>query len=163
MLALKGQSPPGQDQDDVVSMSFTTVQKKVMGIYWLDDIFCSAVSPGAIAAAEDEITALLRERHHVLADKEDDFSLHHPVELAKASVASQRTMTLLLASIASVALPVGGVRSHFSEKVRNSEGDSGIGRHGPDGPRRGCRYGRVDGRSFALRIRVGPDRRRSDA
>ncbi len=109
VLALKGQSPAGQDQDDVVIMPFTTVQKKVMGIYWLDDIFCSAVSPTVIAAAEEEITALLRERHHVLANQEDDFNLRHPVEIAKASAASQRTMTLLLGSIASVALLVGGI------------------------------------------------------
>jgi putative ABC transport system permease protein len=109
VLAPKGQSPAGQDQDDVVIMPFTTVQKKVMGIYWLDDIFCSATSPTAIGAAEAEITALLRERHHVLADQVDDFNLRHPVEIAKASAAAQRTMTLLLGCIASVALLVGGI------------------------------------------------------
>jgi len=109
VLAPKGQSPAGQDQDDVVIMPFTTVQKKVMGIYWLDDIFCSATSPTAIGAAEAEITALLRERHHVLADQADDFNLRHPVEIAKASAAAQRTMTLLLGCIASVALLVGGI------------------------------------------------------
>ncbi len=109
VLALKGQSPTGQDQDDVVIMPFTTVQQKVRGIYWLDDIFCSAASPAAIEAAEEEITALLRERHHVLMDQEDDFNLRHPADLAKASAASQRIMTLLLGSIASVALLVGGI------------------------------------------------------
>jgi putative ABC transport system permease protein len=109
VLAPKGQSPAGQDQDDVVIMPFTTVQRKVMGIYWLDDIFCSATSPTAIGAAEAEITALLRERHHVLADQVDDFNLRHPVEIAKASAAAQRTMTLLLGCIASVALLVGGI------------------------------------------------------
>jgi putative ABC transport system permease protein len=85
------------------------VQQKVRGIYWLDDIFCSAASPAAIEAAEEEITALLRERHHVLMDQEDDFNLRHPADLAKASAASQRIMTLLLGSIASVALLVGGI------------------------------------------------------
>ena len=109
VLAHKGQSPSGQDQDDVVLMPFTTVQKKVMGIYWVDDIFCSAVSSTATGAAEAEITALLRERHHVLVDQADDFNLRHPVEIAKANAASQRTMTLLLGSIASVALLVGGI------------------------------------------------------
>ncbi len=108
-VALKGQSPTGQDQDDVVIMPFTTVQKKVRGISWLDDIFCSAVAPAAIAAAEEEITALLRERHHVLVDQEDDFNLRHPADIAKVSAASQRIMTLLLGSIASVALLVGGI------------------------------------------------------
>jgi len=109
VLALKGQSPTGQDQDDVVIMPITTVQKKIRGAYWLDDIFCSAVSPAAIAAAEAEITALLRERHHIVPGQVDDFNLRHPVEIARASAASQRTMTLLLGSIASVALLVGGI------------------------------------------------------
>ena len=109
VLALKGQSPTGQDQDDVVIMPFTTVQKKIKGTYWLDDIFCSAVSPDAIETAEAEITALLRQRHHISGDQEDDFNLRHPVDLARASAESQRTMTLLLAGIASVALVVGGI------------------------------------------------------
>jgi putative ABC transport system permease protein len=80
-----------------------------MGITWLDDIFCSAVSPELIAPAEADIKALLRERHHVMAGQEDDFNLRHPVEIAKAAAASQRIMTLLLASIASVSLAVGGI------------------------------------------------------
>ncbi len=109
VLALKGSSPTGQDQDDVVIMPFTTVQKKITGTYWLDDIFCSAISPTVIATAEEEITALLRERHHVMSDQEDDFNLRHPVDLAPASAESQRTMTLLLGSIAAVALLVGGI------------------------------------------------------
>jgi putative ABC transport system permease protein len=109
VLALKGQSPTGQDQDDVVLMPFTTVQKKVMGIFWIDDIMCSAVSPTAVAPAEAEIGALLRERHHISAGQEDDFNLRHPAELARAGAESQRIMTLLLASIASVALAVAGV------------------------------------------------------
>lgn len=109
VLEVKGQTTTGQDQDDVVIMPFTTVQKKVRGIYWLDDIFCSAVSPAAIATAEEEITALLRQRHHVLWFQEDDFNLRHPVEIAKAGAESQRIMTLLLGSIASVALMVGGI------------------------------------------------------
>jgi putative ABC transport system permease protein len=109
VLEVKGQTTTGQDQDDVVIMPFTTVQKKVRGIYWLDDIFCSAVSPAAIATAEEEITALLRQRHHVLWFQEDDFNLRHPVEIAKAGAESQRVMTLLLGSIAAVALVVGGI------------------------------------------------------
>jgi len=109
VLEVKGQTTTGQDQDDVVIMPFTTVQKKVRGIYWLDDIFCSAVSPAAIATAEEEITALLRQRHHVMWFQEDDFNLRHPVEIAKAGAESQRIMTLLLGSIASVALVVGGI------------------------------------------------------
>jgi len=109
VLAPKGQSPSGQDQDDTLMMPFTTVQRKIKGINWLDDIMCSALSPAAIAPAERQIAALLRERHHLRADEDDDFNLRHPAEIAKAGAESQRIMTILLASIASVSLIVGGI------------------------------------------------------
>ncbi len=109
VLAPKGQSPIGQDQDDVVLMPFTTVQKKIKGISWLDDIMCSAVSPAAIGLAEEEIAALLRQRHPWTAVEGDDFNLRHPADVAQARAESQNIMTLLLASIASVALVVAGI------------------------------------------------------
>jgi len=108
-LAVKGQSPTGQDQDDVVIMPFATVQKKIKGAYWLDDIFCSAVSPAVLAAAEEEIAALLRERHHVMSSQDDDFNLRHPADIGRARAAAQRTMTFLLATAAAIALLVGGI------------------------------------------------------
>ncbi len=109
VLDFKGQSAIGQDQDDVLLMPFTTVQKKIKGIAWLDDIMCSASSSADLPTAEEEITALLRERHRVLGGQEDDFNLRHPSDIAQARVESQRTMTLLLASIAAVALVVAGI------------------------------------------------------
>jgi len=109
VLGLKGPSPAGQDQDDTVIMPYTTVQKKIMGIYWVDDIMASAVSPAAIATAEEEIAGLLRQRHHVQPGQDDDFNLRHPADIARAGAEAQRTMTLLLASIAAVALVVGGI------------------------------------------------------
>jgi putative ABC transport system permease protein len=109
VLASKGQSAFGQDQDDTILMPYTTVQRKIKGIDWVDDIMCSAISPGDIAAAENQITALLRERHHLRTDEEDDFNLRHPADLAQARAQSQKIMTLLLAGIASVSLVVGGI------------------------------------------------------
>jgi putative ABC transport system permease protein len=109
VMAVKGQSAIGQDQDDVVLIPYTVVQKQIKGITWLDDILCSAVSAEAIPLAERQIAALLRERHHVGRGQEDDFNLRHPTEIAQTRVASQRTMTLLLASVATVALVVGGI------------------------------------------------------
>jgi putative ABC transport system permease protein len=109
VLAVKGQSPTGQDQDDVVLMPFPVVQRQLKGITWLDDILCAAVSPEAIAPAKAQITALLRERHRVRPGHEDDFNLRHPAEIAEARAAAQRTMTLLLANVAAVALLVGGI------------------------------------------------------
>jgi putative ABC transport system permease protein len=108
-LAVKGQSPVGQDQDDVVLMPFTTVQKQLKGITWLDDILCAAVSAEAIPLAEAQITALLRERHRIGPHQADDFNLRHPADIAQTQVAAQRTMTLLLGSVAAVALVVGGI------------------------------------------------------
>jgi putative ABC transport system permease protein len=109
VLTPKGQSPTGQDQDDTLMMPLTTMQKKVKGIDWLDDIMCSAISPTSIKPAEQQITSLLRERHHLRADEDEDFNLRHPAEIASARAESQKIMTILLASIASVSLLVGGI------------------------------------------------------
>jgi putative ABC transport system permease protein len=109
MLQAKGQSATGQDQDDFILMPYTTVQKKIKGISWIDDIWCSAISEAAIPEAEKEIASLLRERHHLRAGVDDDFNIRHPVEFANAMAESARMMELLLASIASIALFVGGI------------------------------------------------------
>jgi len=109
LLEAKGQSATGQDQDDIVLMPYTTVQKKIKGIDWLDDIWCSAISPDLIPEAQLEISALLRERHHLRPGMENDFNIRHPVEMANAMANSVRMMELLLASIASIALFVGGI------------------------------------------------------
>jgi putative ABC transport system permease protein len=109
LLQAKGQSATGQDQDDTILMPYTTVMKKIKGISWLDDIWASAISPEAIPEAENEITQLLRERHHLRAAQADDFNIRHPVEFANAIAASAQTMELLLGSIASIALLVGGI------------------------------------------------------
>jgi putative ABC transport system permease protein len=109
ILASKGQSPFGQDEDDTVIMPYTTVQKKISGIDWLQYIMCSASSRGSIHAAEMQLEGLLRERHHLRADEDDDFIIRSPTDLADAQAQSGRIMTLLLASIASVSLLVGGI------------------------------------------------------
>src|SRR5579864_5063185 len=105
----KGQSATGQDQDDMILMPYTTVQKKIKGINWLDDIWASATTQDAIPEAEKEITDLLRERHHIRPGQPDDFNIRHPVEIANAMADSARMMEILLASIASIALFVGGI------------------------------------------------------
>ena len=91
------------------SMPYTTVQKKIAGIDWLQYIMCSAVSPEAINPAVQQITGLLRERHHLRPEEDDDFIIRSPNDLAEAQAQSGRIMTLLLASIASVSLLVGGI------------------------------------------------------
>ena len=105
----KGFSATGQDQDDVVVMPFTTVQKRITGTFWLDDIFCSAVSRDAMREATIQITGLLRERHHLTPGEDDDFNVRSPEDVIRAQLATSRIMTVLLGSIASLSLLVGGI------------------------------------------------------
>src|SRR5262245_16162602 len=67
VLAPKGQSASGQDQDDVIFVPYTTAMKKLRAdkIAWLDDIVCTATSPEAVGPAAQMITALLRQRHRI--------------------------------------------------------------------------------------------------
>jgi putative ABC transport system permease protein len=111
VLAPKGQSASGQDQDDTILLPYTTAQKRIVakGITWLDDIMCSATSPEAVHAAADAISDLLRQRHHLSGSDGDDFNIRKPEELIKAQLEAARTFASLLISIASVALLVGGI------------------------------------------------------
>ena len=111
VLGPKGQSTTGQDQDDTIIMPYTTVQKKLKGagFTWLDDILCSAVSLEDAKPAIDRISALLRARHHLAPGRDDDFNIRHPEEVIKAQIAAKRTLSLLLISIASISLLVGGI------------------------------------------------------
>jgi putative ABC transport system permease protein len=127
LLAAKGQSTFGQDEDDTVIMPFTTVQKKISGIDWLEYIMGSAVSPDTIYPAEQQITSLLRERHHLRPQEDDDFIIRSPNDLAEAQAQSGRIMTLLLASIASVSLLVGGIGIMNIMLVSVTERTRGIG------------------------------------
>jgi putative ABC transport system permease protein len=108
-LEPKGLSMSGQDQDDTVIMPYTTVMKKIKGNNWLDDILCSAVSPGAVKLAGQESAALLRDRHHIRPDEEDDFNIRNPEDIIQAQLEASRTLTLLLIAIASISLIVGGI------------------------------------------------------
>jgi putative ABC transport system permease protein len=109
VLQRKGSSATGQDQDDFVVMPYTTVQKRVTGTFWLDDVFCSAISREAMPEATRQITALLRERHHLNATEDDDFNIRRPEDVVQAQLAGSRVMTMLLASIACLSLVVGGI------------------------------------------------------
>jgi putative ABC transport system permease protein len=112
VLASKGQSPQGQDQDDVVLIPFTTAERKVLGTQMLgtvDVIAVSAVGPEAITEAQDQIKALLRERHRLRHGQDDDFTIRNLADLAATAESTSRIMSILLASVASVSLLVGGI------------------------------------------------------
>ena len=108
-LLPKGLSISGQDQDDTIILPYTTAQKKIKGINWLDDVLCSAISPEAVKPAGQMAAALLRDRHHLRAEEEDDFNIRNPEDIIQAQVEASRTLTILLIAIASVSLVVGGI------------------------------------------------------
>jgi putative ABC transport system permease protein len=109
VLSAKGSSVTGQDQDDFVLVPYTTAQKKISGITWLKDIMCSATSSEAVPAASEQIVALLRERHRIRPGDADDFNMRTPQDVIEAGLAAAKTFSLLLISVASVALLVGGI------------------------------------------------------
>jgi putative ABC transport system permease protein len=105
----KGLSLSGQDQDDTIILPYTTAQKKLKGITWLDDILCSAVSQDSVKMAGQEATAVLRDRHHLRPEEEDDFNIRNPEDIIQAQLDASKTLTVLLIAIASVSLIVGGI------------------------------------------------------
>jgi putative ABC transport system permease protein len=105
----KGLSLDGRDQDDTVILPYTMAQKKIKGTTWLDDILCSAVSQDAVKIAGQEATALLRDRHKLRTEQEDDFNIRNPEDIIQAQLDSSKTLTILLITIASVSLIVGGI------------------------------------------------------
>ena len=109
ILAAKGSSPFGGDEDDIIMMPYTTIQKKLSGISWIHFMMISADSTEDIQPAEDQITAILRQRHHLRPNEDDDFIIRSPTDFTEAQTHASNVMTVLLASIASVSLLVGGI------------------------------------------------------
>jgi putative ABC transport system permease protein len=109
VLTSKGTSGMGGDQDDGIYVPITTLQKKITGQDWLRNIMVSAKSQGESYAAQDQITAILRDRHRIRAGAPDDFSIRNLADIAELADQSAQVMTMLLASIAGVSLIVGGI------------------------------------------------------
>jgi len=112
VLQGKGQSPTGQDYDDAAFVPISTFQSKIQGglqKYLSGTIFVSAVSAADTTRAQNAVTDLLRDRHHIRTGVDDDFSIRNLTEIAGAQQEGTKTMTTLLASIAFVSLLVGGI------------------------------------------------------
>jgi putative ABC transport system permease protein len=112
VLAQKGQSVMGQDQDDTIFIPVTTAQKKIFGarvIGIVRSISVKAKSSEALAAAEEQIGELLRQRHHIGPRQDSDFTVRNLTQMMQAAEQSTQVMALLLAAIASVSLLVGGI------------------------------------------------------
>jgi putative ABC transport system permease protein len=112
VAARKGQSATGQDYDDAAFIPYTTFARKVqggLGKFLQGSMMVAATSSNTTARAQQDITALLRDRHHIAASADDDFSIRNLSEIQGAQAQGTDTMTKLLASVAAVSLLVGGI------------------------------------------------------
>ncbi len=112
VLARKGQSPQGQDQDDTIYVPVTTAQKKLFGTSFpgmVRIIMVKAKSTEDLAPAEKQVNELLRQRHHIGPKQENDFTVRNLTQIMQTAEQSTKVMTLLLGAIASVSLLVGGI------------------------------------------------------
>jgi putative ABC transport system permease protein len=114
VLSPKGQSPGGQDQDDIILLPISTAKKKVLGVSQANAravaaIMVQARGPMMMKEAETQIVALLRQRHRLQPGQEDDFNVRNLSEVFAAQEDSARVMSILLGAIASVSLVVGGI------------------------------------------------------
>jgi putative ABC transport system permease protein len=114
VLVAKGQSPSGQDQDDVILVPLSTAKKKILGIRQanagaIGAMLVEAQGPAMMNLAQDQIRDLLRQRHHIQPGQDDDFSVRNLEELFRAQESSAQIMSFLLAAVASVSLLVGGI------------------------------------------------------
>ncbi len=109
VMAEKGQSSTGDDQDDIIFAPDNTVLYRLSNGKTIRDISASAISSEAMDAAKEELTTLLRSEHRLAADAEDDFIIRDQTEIVEMATQVTGTLTLLLSSIAGVSLLVGGI------------------------------------------------------
>jgi putative ABC transport system permease protein len=109
VLASKGQSAGGGDQDDVILVPITTAQERLMGINYVQLINIQAESADVIYQVQDEVTALLRARHGLTSEQGDDFTVRNLVSVMETAAETTGTITLLLGNIAAISLLVGGI------------------------------------------------------
>ncbi|MEO6872870.1 MAG: ABC transporter permease [Chthoniobacterales bacterium] len=138
VLTPKGLSPQGTDQDDIVIMPYTSAMKRVVGGTTLRGILVQAATPADIDPAQQQIKALLRQRHNIRPGNDDDFTVRNQQEIAETATATSKVMALLLGAIASVSLVVGGIGImnimlvSVTERTREIGVRLAVGAHGRD-------------------------------
>jgi putative ABC transport system permease protein len=108
-LIPKGLSLMGTDQDDVLVIPYTSAMKRISGVTTLRSIIVQGASLAALPAVQQQIIELLRQRHKIGFGRDDDFTVRTQQEIAETATATSKIMTVLLGSIASVSLLVGGI------------------------------------------------------
>ena len=109
VLASKGQSSMGQDQDDVVIVPLMTEQERLLGITHIQMINLQVSEASKIVQVQSEVETLLRQRHHILNGKENDFTVNNLTSLVETVTQQTTMLTILLGSIAGISLLVGGI------------------------------------------------------
>lgn len=109
VLESKGQSSFGSDQDDIIIAPYTTVQKRILAITFVHDIYMSAISEEASEQAVTEVEKCLRKAHKLTGSQENDFNIRTQEEIMSMLSSTSNVMTALLAAIASISLLVGGI------------------------------------------------------
>ena len=112
VLTPKGQSAQGSDQDDVIFIPFTTAERKVFGTAFLGSVgalFASTDRAEDLPEAVDRIREVLRGRHRLQSQQQDDFTVKTQVDIGQVQEGTSQTLTMMLFSIASVSLLVGGI------------------------------------------------------
>jgi putative ABC transport system permease protein len=108
-LREKGETPMGSNQDDAAIIPVTTAQSRIFGINYLNRIYAKGVSKDSMEKAVQQITELLRQRHRIPKGQDDDFSVRNLTEILDMAETQTKIMKLLLGSVASISLLVGGI------------------------------------------------------
>ena len=138
VLTPKGLSVMGSDQDDVIVIPYTSAMKRITGATFVRGINVQVASAADLAPAQQQIIALLKQRHNIRPGKDDDFTVRNQQEIAEMATATSKVLTILLGAIASVSLIVGGIGImnimlvSVTERTREIGIRMAVGAHGRD-------------------------------
>ena len=109
VFGAKGVDTDGVDQDDIVVIPLTTMMRRVLNQTYINTFYVQAISRDQMAAAAERIREMLRTRHKLGEDAEDDFTLQNQVELEKMKLETEKLFTTLIVGVAGISLLVGGI------------------------------------------------------